>query len=109
MSEKSQFWRTRIHPEDLVYYTRLLFAVIAAAIALGFNFSGVFGIFGFILGIVLVVASYGIPIYILGVDPEELGGHTRGLMKGLGTGILLFLIVWLLVYNFIYAASLYSP
>ena len=106
MSEKSHFWRNRISPEDLIYYTRLLFAIVGAAIALGFNFSGVFGVFGFIIGIVLLVASYGIPIYILGVDPEEIGGHAKGLMKGLGTGILLFLVVWLLSFNFIYAASL---
>lgn len=106
MSEKSHFWRNRISPEDLIYYTRLLFAIVAAAIALGFNFSGVFGVYGFIIGIVLVVASYGIPIYVLGVDPEEVGGHAKGLMKGLGTGILLFLVVWLLAFNFLYAASL---
>ena len=106
MSKESSFWRNRISPEDLIYYTRLVFAIISAAIALGFNFSGIFGIYGFIIGIVLVVGSYGIPIYILGVDPEEIGGHAKGLMKGLGTGILLFLVIWLLAFNFIYAASL---
>jgi hypothetical protein len=105
----NHFWRKRISPEDLIYYTRLIFALIAAAIALAFNLSGPFGIYGFILGIVMVVASYLIPIYILGVDLQEIGGHVKGLMKGLGTGILIFLVIWILVFNFTYYYSLLPP
>lgn len=106
MLEKTQSWRTRISPEDKIYYTRLLFSIISAAIALGFNFWGLLGVFGFLIGIALIVSSYVIPVYILGVNPKEVGGHVRGIMKGLGTGILLFLVIWLLGFNFIYAASL---
>ncbi|MFW9934460.1 MAG: hypothetical protein ACFFDU_02870 [Candidatus Thorarchaeota archaeon] len=105
----NQFWRNRITPEDLVYYTRLIFALIGAAIALTFNLSGLLGIVGFILGVVLVVVSYLIPIYILGVNPEEIGGHVKGLMKGLGTGVLVFLVVWFVVFNFVYYYSSLTP
>ncbi|MFX0169231.1 MAG: hypothetical protein ACFE89_07745 [Candidatus Hodarchaeota archaeon] len=106
MLEKTQSWRTRLSPEDMIYYTRLLFSIISAAIALGFNLWGLLGVFGFLIGIVLIVSSYLIPVYILGVNPKEVGGHVRGIMKGLGTSILLFLVIWLLGFNFIYAASL---
>lgn len=105
----NHFWRNRISPEDLVYYTRLSFALIGAAIALAFNLSGPLGLVGFIIGIVLVVLSYLIPIYVLDVDPQEVGGHGKGLMKGLGTGILLFLVIWILVFNFVYYYSALTP
>jgi hypothetical protein len=101
----NHFWRSRISPEDLVYYTRLFFAFIGAAIALAFNLSGPLGLVGFIIGVALVIGSYLIPIFILGVDPQEIGGHGKGLMKGLGTGVLIFLVIWFLVFNFAYYFS----
>ncbi|MFW9935973.1 MAG: hypothetical protein ACFFDU_10805 [Candidatus Thorarchaeota archaeon] len=105
----NEFWRNRITPEDLIYYTRLIFGLIGAAIASAFNLSGLLGLVGFFVGIVLVVVSYLIPIYILGVDPQEIGGHGKGLMKGLGTGALIFLVVWFLAFNFIYYYSAITP
>lgn len=101
MPEKSQTWATRITPEDRIYYTRLIFAVFAASLCFGFNFSGLLGIVGFILGIIVIILSYFVAIFLLRVDPQKVGGHGRGLMKGLGTGILLFLILWFLLYNFL--------
>ncbi|MFX1564574.1 MAG: hypothetical protein ACFFCH_01135 [Promethearchaeota archaeon] len=105
----NQFWRNRITPEDLIYYTRLIFGLIGAAIALAFNLSGLLGWVGFLVGIILVVVSYLIPIYILGVDPKEIGGHGKGLMKGLGTGALIFLVIWFLAFNFTYYYSMLPP
>lgn len=98
-------WYERITPEDRIYYTRLIFALVAASICLIFFpfLSGPNGIYGFILGLVLIIPSYLIPIYLLGVDLEEIGGHAKAAIKGLGTAILLFLVIWLLGYNFIYA------
>jgi len=98
LSEKTQ---AKISAENRIYYTRIIFAFVAAIICLGLNLSALLGILGFILGIVIIIASYFLPIYILGTDPEIVGGHGRGLMKGLGTGILLFLVTWFLVYNFL--------
>jgi hypothetical protein len=109
LSDKTQSWFKRLSPEDLIYYTRLIFAIIAAAIALGLNLSGPLGIIGFAIGIALVVISYFIALFLFRITPKEVGGHARGLMKGLGTGILLFLVIWLLVYNFIYWATLPIP
>ena len=105
----NQFWRNRISPEDLIYTMRLIFALIGAATALAFNLSGPLGLVGFIIGLVLVIFSYLIPIYLLGVNPQEIGGHGKGLMKGLGTGVLLFIVVWFLVFNFVYYFSAFSP
>lgn len=105
MSEKTQSWLDRITPEDRIYYTRLIFAVISAAIAITFNLSGLFALIGFGIGVALVVGSYFIAIYLLKVDPQEIGGHVKGLIKGLGTGILLFLVIWLLAFNFIYSLN----
>ena len=105
----NHFWRNRITPEDLIYYTRLIFGLSGAAIALGFNLWGPLGLVGFVIGLVLVIVSYFIPIYILGVDPKEVGGHSKGLIKGLGTGVLLFLVIWILGFNFIYYYSSLPP
>jgi hypothetical protein len=109
MSDKTQSWFKRLSPEDLIYYTRLIFAFIAAAIALGLNLSGPLGIIGFAIGITLVIISYFIALFLFRINPVEVGGHVRGLMKGLGTGILLFLVIWLLMFNFIYWATLTIP
>ncbi|MFX1473938.1 MAG: hypothetical protein ACFFCO_00455 [Promethearchaeota archaeon] len=98
MSEKTQ---SRISAENRIYYTRLVSAFVAALICLGLNLSGLLGLFGFILGIIIIIASYFVPIYLLGVNPKTIGGHGRGLMKGLGTAILLFLVIWFLTYNFL--------
>ncbi len=105
----NQLWRHRVTPEDLIYFTRLIFALISAAIALAFNLSGPLGLVGFILGIVLVVVSYFIPIYVLGVNPQEVGGNAKGLMKGLGTGVLIFIVIWFAVFNFVYYYSALPP
>ncbi len=99
LAEKTQ---SRMSAENRIYYTRLIFAIMAALICLGLNLSGLLGVIGLIIGIVIIVVSYFVPIYLLGVNPEDVGGHGRGLMKGLGTAILLFLVTWFLVYNFIF-------
>ena len=99
MAEKTQ---AKTSAENRIYYTRLIFAFVAATICLVFNLSGLLGAVGFIVGIVIIIVSYYIPIYLLGVDPELVGGFGRGMMKGLGTGILLFLVTWFLVFNFIF-------
>ncbi len=99
MAEKT---KSQISAEDRIYYTRLIFAFVAAIICLGLNLSGPLGAVGFIVGIVVIILSYFIPVYLLGVNPGAVGGHGRGLMKGLGTAILLFMIMWFLVYNFIF-------
>jgi hypothetical protein len=96
-------WLAKIKPEDRIYYTRLIFAVVAASVCLGFNLSGQIGILGFILGVIIVVLSYFFAVYLLGVDPKSIGGHAKGITKGLGTALLLFLVIWLLAYNFLVA------
>ncbi len=106
MTEESLSFLHRIQPEDRIYYTRIIFGVVAATICLGLKLSGIFAAIGFVLGAVLIGFSYLIPLYLLGVNPQDIGGHAKGAMKGLGTGILLFLMIWLLLYNFIYAAFL---
>lgn len=104
MSQTIRDRLAEIRPEDRIYYTRLIFAVVAASVCLGFKFSGQYlGLPGFILGVVIVVLSYFVAVYLLGVDPESVGGHWRGLTKGLGTALLLFLIIWFLAYNFLVA------
>ena len=102
MTEESS-WLSKIAPEDRIYYTRLIFAVLAATVCIGFNLSGVLGIVGFIVGVTMITLSYFIAAFFLGVDTEAIGGHARGLVKGLGTGILLFLVIWFLVFNFLVA------
>lgn len=94
---------TEIQPEDRIYYTRLVFAVVAATVCLGFNLSGPLGLPGFILGVIIVILSYFFAVFLLGVDPKSVGGHARGITKGLGTALLLFLVIWLLAYNFLVA------
>ncbi|MFX1539399.1 MAG: hypothetical protein ACFFBX_01285 [Promethearchaeota archaeon] len=99
----------RITPEDRIYYTRIIFAFISAALVLGLNLWGPLGLIGFVIGLVLIIMSYFFAVYLLGVDPQEIGGHVKGLLKGLGTGVLLFLVIWLMGFNFIYAATAPPP
>jgi len=107
VSKETQSWQAKIPPKDRIYYTRLVFAAVAAFLCLIFNLSGpVIGILGFILGVTIIVLSYFITVYFLGVDPKEIGGHARGLISGLGTSIFLFLIIWFLIFNFLVAVSI---
>ncbi len=99
----------RITPEDRIYYTRIIFAFISAAIVLGLNLWGPLGLIGFVIGLVLIILSYFLAVYLLGVNPQEIGGHVKGLIKGLGTAVLLFLMIYLLGFNFIYAATALPP
>jgi len=99
-------WLGRVKPEDRIYYTRLIFAVVAASVCLGFNLSGPIGLLGFIVGVIIIVLSYFFAVYLLGVDPKSIGGHAKGITKGLGTSLLLFLVIWLLAYNFWVAGTL---
>jgi hypothetical protein len=99
--KETQSWLEKISPKDRIYYTRLIFAVVAASLCLIFNLSGPIGILGFILGITLIILSYFIAVLLLGVSPNEVGGHARGLISGLGTSIFLFLIIWFLIFNFL--------
>lgn len=99
----------RITPEDRIYYTRIIFALISAAIVWGLNLWGPLGWVGFVIGLALIILSYFLAIFLLRVNPQEIGGHVRGLLKGLGTGVLLFLVIWLLGFNFIYAATAPPP
>ncbi|MFX1563103.1 MAG: hypothetical protein ACFFDP_07320 [Promethearchaeota archaeon] len=103
MPKETQSWLEKIPPKDRIYYTRLIFAVVAASICLVFNLSGPIGIIGFILGVTIIILSYFITVYLLGVDPEAIGGHGRGIVTGLGTSLFLFLIIWFLIFNFLIA------
>ncbi len=109
MEDKTQSWFDKLSPEDRIYYIRIIFAIIAGAVTLAFNLSGPFGLIGFAIGLALIILSYFLAVYLLGVNPKEIGGHTRGLIKGLGTAILLFLVIWFLGYDFLYAATLPPP
>jgi hypothetical protein len=107
--EKTHSFLDHITPEDRIYYTRIIFAFISAALVLGLNLWGPLGLVGFGIGLALIILSYFLAVYLLGVDPQEIGGHVKGLVKGLGTGILLFLLIYLLGFNFIYAATTPPP
>jgi len=99
--EKTRARIARIPPEDRIYYTRLIFSVIAASICIRFNLSGPLGVVGFFTGVLLLCLAYLVAIYLLGVNPESVGGHAKGFLTGLGTSLLLFLVLWIIIYNFL--------
>lgn len=92
-------------PNDQQYYVKILFAIISgiACAAGGQAFAGIRGL---MLGVLIYALSLYIIVYLLEVDPEDLGGRTKLITGTLPSYLLLWVLLWTIFYAFTLPASI---
>ena len=86
-------------PNDQQYYVKIMFAIIAAisCAAGGQAFAGVRGL---MFGLLLYGLSLYVLVYLLEVDPEDLGGRQKLITATLPSYLLLWVLLWTVLYAF---------
>ncbi len=99
----------RLTPSSIVYWSRLGFAVIAAAVynALGLGLQGVaLGTLGAVgLGVLFYIVSVYFYRYVLGYGEAELKGPRKIITTGIGTYIIWLLFTIILLNTILFAHS----
>lgn len=93
------FSRWEDSPNDQQYYVKMLFAIISAIIC-GLAGPAFAGIRGLMFGILFYILSLYFIVYILEVDPEELGGRQKMITGTLPSYLLLWVLLWTVIYAF---------
>ncbi|MFX1367025.1 MAG: hypothetical protein ACFFAY_00280 [Promethearchaeota archaeon] len=96
---KRLFRRWEDKPTEQQTYVKLFFSFISAIIC------GLYGpIFagsrGLIFGILIYILSLFVVVYIMEIDPAELGGRQKLITNSLPTYLLLWVVLWTLFYSF---------
>ncbi|MGQ4914517.1 MAG: hypothetical protein ACP6IU_07155 [Candidatus Asgardarchaeia archaeon] len=87
-------------PKDKVYYTKILMAVVFAAICAYFNITETLG---FMVGLAGAFVAHVISLYVLSVSPEVFdGSQSKMFLNGFFSYLLLFIVLWALFYDILY-------
>ena len=93
------FARWADKPNDQQYYVKILFALISGVIcaAGGTAFAGIRGL---MFGLLMYGLTLYIVVYLLEIDPEELGGRQKLITNSLPSYLLLWVVLWTILYGF---------
>jgi hypothetical protein len=96
---KKIFGRWDAKPTDQQTYVKIFFAIISAIVCglYGPLFAGSRGL---IFGLLTYVLSLFVVVYIMEIDPEEIGGRQKLITNSLPTYLLLWVVLWTLFYAF---------
>ena len=96
---KRMFRKWEDKPTDQQTYVKLFFSFISAIICglYGPTFAGSRGL---IFGILVYILSLFVVVYIMEIDPEELGGRQKLITNTLPTYLLLWVVLWTLFFAF---------
>ena len=83
-------------PKDRIYYFKLVLAIITGFVN---SFLWLTDFQGVIMAVVVLILSYFTALYVLRIDPEEIGGKTKLLTTGIGTYLLVGILTWTILYN----------
>ncbi|TFF92399.1 hypothetical protein EU545_01020 [Candidatus Thorarchaeota archaeon] len=102
---KTMFGRWEGDPDNQDYYVKIFFAFISGVVcALGGEaYAGVRGLW---LGLLVYVLSLFVIVYLLEIDPEEIGGRQKLITKTLPSYLLLWVLLWSLLYGFVASPGL---
>lgn len=97
---KTMFGRWDGDPDNQDYYVKIFFAFISAIVCAlgGQTFAGVRGLW---LGLLIYVLSLFVIVYLLEINPEEIGGRQKLITKTLPSYLLLWVLLWSLLYGFV--------
>lgn len=96
---KRLFGRWENDPNNQQTYVKILFAIITAIIC-GVNGTTFAGTRGLIFGLLMYSLTLYVVVYLLEIDPEELGGRQKLITNALPTFLLLWVLLWTLIYAF---------
>ncbi|MHA1934544.1 MAG: hypothetical protein ACW97A_04635 [Candidatus Thorarchaeota archaeon] len=94
-------------PNDKQYYVKMMFALISALVC-GIAGQAFAGIRGLMFGILLYALTLYIIVYILGIEPEQLGGLQKLITNTLPSYLLLWVLLWTVIYAFTLPAGILS-
>ncbi|MDF1538009.1 MAG: hypothetical protein P1Q69_03810 [Candidatus Thorarchaeota archaeon] len=99
------FGRWAKSPNDQQYYVKILFAIMSgiACAAGGQAFAGIRGL---MLGLLIYALSLYVVVYLLEIDPEDLGGRQKLITGTLPSYLLLWVLLWTILYAFTLPASI---
>lgn len=94
-------------PNDQQYYVKILFALLSGVIcaAGGQAFAGIRGL---MFGLLMYVLTLFIVVYLLEIDPEELGGRQKLITNTLPSYLLLWVLLWTILYGFMLPPEVYQ-
>ncbi len=94
-------------PNDQQYYVKILFALLSGVIcaAGGQAFAGIRGL---MFGLLMYVLTLYIVVYLLEIDPEELGGRQKLITNTLPSYLLLWVLLWTILYGFALPPEIYQ-
>ncbi len=87
-----------MNANDRMYYLKIFFAIIASILCVLFDLRGWRG---GLFGLVIYGFTYYITIYVMGIDPSEVGGKTKVITSGLVTYLLIWVLTWTILFDFI--------
>lgn len=96
---KRLFSRWADSPDEQQTYVKIFFALICALIC-GLAGPAFRGSRGLVFGLLLYGLTLYIIVYLLEIDPTEIGGRQKLITAGLPTYLLLWVLVWTLLYTF---------
>ncbi|MCF2135700.1 MAG: hypothetical protein K9W43_00500 [Candidatus Thorarchaeota archaeon] len=105
---KTLFKRWQDKPKDQSFYVKMFFALISSIVC-GLYGTAFAGIRGVMFGFLVYVLSLYVIVYLLEIDPADLGGRTNLIKDGIFSYLLLWLLLWTLIYGFVAPLSIYTP
>lgn len=93
------FGRWEGKPNDQQYYVKILFAIISG-LSCAAGSQAFAGIRGLMLGLLIYGLSLYAVVYLLEIDPEELGGRQKLVTNTLPSYLLLWVLIWTVLYAF---------
>jgi len=93
-----KFNRTLNHsPSDLIYWTRLCLAIIAAFLCAIFKLD----VIGLAIGLFFYLLSYPLVRYILKIGPDKVDSESKLYTVGLVPYFLVWITLWVLLYTYL--------
>lgn len=96
---KTIFRRWEDSPDTQQTYVKILFAFLSALIC-GIQGSNFAGIRGLVFGLLVYSLALFVIVYLLEINPQDIGGRQKLITAGLPTYLLLWVLLWTLIYSF---------
>ncbi len=104
---KMMFRRWDDRPKDQSFYVKMLFATISAIVC-GLNGVAFAGVRGVLFGFLVYTLSLFVIVYVMDIDPSEIGGRQKLVTDSLASYLLLWILLWTLIYVFVAPARVYE-
>ncbi len=102
------FRRWDDRPRDQSFYVKMFFAAVSALVC-GLNGVTFAGIRGVLFGFLVYTLSLYVIVYVMEIDPADIGGRQKLVTDSLMSYLLLWVLLWTLIYVFMVPARVYTP